>query len=333
MSVNRERRNEGKTLLAGWIAEPLVEEQLSSWNLEYTLEPIDVDSIDDKASLKNQCRINPLDGETVDDFVQNMKEGKPFKAIVVTKISRKYFVLTGNHRVAAAKKAGKKRILAYIVTTKHGQIDDAVIGGLPIKLNMLEGRRQSANERIQAGYRMMFDCGWDAEKVEKEFNISRSALSNEKRARAVKEVVGIDFDAKESYLALAPLMANHDVTKAAAKVCKELNLSSPSMNELSKAVRRKHTTKEQLQVIEGYKNKMRVVKSYIPNKPKKKNEAPPQVEFVRLLSNLETFFEGRLKSGAKPSLGGIGFTVKDKSREEIGRRAFNVGEILIDLGS
>jgi len=71
--------------------------------------------INEEESQKNQARPEALDVETVDKYIQMIINGEKFPPLVVYRQAKRYVIIDGNHRYAAAKRRGVKSIEVYIV--------------------------------------------------------------------------------------------------------------------------------------------------------------------------------------------------------------------------
>lgn len=75
---------------------------------------------DDRA----QVRVQPLDPATVDAYAEAMRDGAKFPPVIAFFDGKAHWLADGFHRVAAARKAGKREVPADI---KEGGLDEAII--------------------------------------------------------------------------------------------------------------------------------------------------------------------------------------------------------------
>jgi ParB-like chromosome segregation protein Spo0J len=95
--------------------QPDVEEWLGDIETRWRYEvELDLKLVDEKASLRNQARIEPLDPDVVERYEADMRRGDYFPPIIVREKNSRLVVLGGNHRYTAAKRA-KRPLPAYIV--------------------------------------------------------------------------------------------------------------------------------------------------------------------------------------------------------------------------
>jgi hypothetical protein len=98
-------------------------------------------------SLRNQARINQVLNEgQVETYVEAMKRGDIFPGVLCYKDQGKYLAIDGNHRLQAAKIAGKKTVAAYIIDPKT---DPKTIVLMTYEANAKHGLPNSVDERIR----------------------------------------------------------------------------------------------------------------------------------------------------------------------------------------
>jgi hypothetical protein len=165
--------------------------ELEAWfdqhRITWTLDPdVPVADIDALAGLANQARLSPLDEDVVDRYAADMHAGAHFPPIVVRRHRRKLIPVGGNHRTAAARRAGIPTLAAYIVTS----LTDDQVHLLAIEDNRRHGLPLSDDERlyhaiqlVNAG-RMVTEaaniCGLAPNKVQRQLDANRGA------ARAIR---------------------------------------------------------------------------------------------------------------------------------------------------
>jgi uncharacterized ParB-like nuclease family protein len=102
---------------------------------EWKLMTLSVDAIRIKPEL--QGRVN-TDDTTVNRYARAMKQGDSFPPVTVARVDRKYYVIDGFHRLAAASKQKINTITANVATMTEVQATRMVIQanrthGLPLK--------------------------------------------------------------------------------------------------------------------------------------------------------------------------------------------------------
>lgn len=112
-------------------------------------------SVDKAASLANQARLEPVVEEVVERYAADMERGDRFPPIVVFRRGRvgRVVIIGGNHRVAAAGRAGRVSLPAYVVD---------VAGEMVLRLTYEDNRRHglppSEEERVFQAVHLV-DCG------------------------------------------------------------------------------------------------------------------------------------------------------------------------------
>jgi uncharacterized ParB-like nuclease family protein len=123
---------------------PDLEEWLDERGIPWTLEPaLRVEHVDAVASLANQARLVQLNEPVVDQYAADMERGEKLPPIVVRKAGRTLVAVGGNHRLAAARRAGIDTLAAYVI-----EVDDHQALLLSIEDNRRHGLPLTDAERI-----------------------------------------------------------------------------------------------------------------------------------------------------------------------------------------
>lgn len=166
-----------------------VETWLTTLGVEWRFDPdLPVARIDVAAGLANQVRHDPLHEEVVDRYAGAMVDGAQFPPIIATDVDAPV-PLGGNHRVAAAGRARRATMPAYLVAGTEPQLrrvrfEDNARHGLP----------PSNAERVEHAAALMADgmTQTDAARIvgisAPKLSIATSALRATQRAAAL----GID---------------------------------------------------------------------------------------------------------------------------------------------
>ncbi|MDZ7732220.1 MAG: ParB N-terminal domain-containing protein [Acidimicrobiia bacterium] len=158
---------------------PELETWLADHELTWRLEAVPLDRIDQVAGLANQARSIPLDEDVVDRYAVDMADGATFPPIVLTEQGARLTPIGGNHRLAAASRANRTTVDAYIVT---GLTTD-----LEIRLALEDNRRHgvplSDDERIFHARRLITQgaeladaastCGIAVHKIQRHLDADR----------------------------------------------------------------------------------------------------------------------------------------------------------------
>lgn len=143
------------------------------------LEAIDMTLIDDKASLANQARRDPIIVEVVERYTDDMRRGDTFPPVIVRGRPRspRFTVLSGNHRVAAARTAGVK-LAAHVV-----ECTDEIALRIAYEDNRRHGLPPSDVERLDQAVHLIA-LGWTQGAAAAAVGVSENKVS---RARAAVE--------------------------------------------------------------------------------------------------------------------------------------------------
>lgn len=129
------------------------EDLLNELGVQWTyIEALELEQIDQGASLANQARLEPLDQEVVERYQAAYEEAEDFPALLVRKGRGKQgmLLLGGNHRYAGAVGAGKTHHDVYLVVGTG-----EVLSRLMYEDNRRHGLPPSTEERVMAARHLM----------------------------------------------------------------------------------------------------------------------------------------------------------------------------------
>lgn len=96
-----------------------------------------------------------LDGETINDYAEAMKDGAKFPAVTVFYDGKAHWLADGFHRVNAAKQAG---LISLPVSLHQGTQRDAIL--FSVGANASHGKRRTNADKRQAVERLLRDEEW-----------------------------------------------------------------------------------------------------------------------------------------------------------------------------
>lgn len=158
-----------------------VEAWLTSLGVEWRFDPdLPLARIDQAAGLANQVRHDPLHEEVVDRYAGAMVDGAQFPPIIATDLDQPV-PLGGNHRVAAAARARRSTMPAYLVAGTEAQLrrvrfEDNARHGLP----------PSNAERIEHAVALMAD-GFGVNDAARIVGIAAAKLTTAAAVRRAEE--------------------------------------------------------------------------------------------------------------------------------------------------
>lgn len=133
------------------VLERILAERCEVWEF---IPELDLDKLDTAASLANQARLESLNEEAVERYTADMERGDVFPPILVhrrkTRRGEKLIVLGGNHRCAAARKAKRRRLSAYVI-----EADGDAVLRLMYEDNRRHGLPPTDEERVMAAQHLM----------------------------------------------------------------------------------------------------------------------------------------------------------------------------------
>jgi hypothetical protein len=169
---------------------------LDQMGMTYFEVDVELDRIIKGDITAAQSRIDGLDADQVRIYAECMRNGDVFPEIVVeaTKSARMR-VLSGNHRVEAARAIGLKSIPGLLVTPTDAQ-RDMIVGGA----NNRHGKPITMDDRKAQACRKVEVFGWTHEEAGRMFGISAAVVGNaisSRRARQRWEQLLPDGPAKQ----------------------------------------------------------------------------------------------------------------------------------------
>lgn len=167
-----------------------VERWIQRFEVKYAPKSmIPIGLIDEKGSLGNQARQEPLVPESVERFTMSLKAGEYLPAVVVYPVGNKVRIIDGNNRFAAHKKAGSQFIPGYIVDEN---IPTETILRMTINANVGHGVTPDQKWRVKQAA-MLVANGFTAEVAAADAGVSRNVLQSyqaavrfDARAKALK---------------------------------------------------------------------------------------------------------------------------------------------------
>lgn len=150
--------------------EAMLTERQYSWDYAPRMH---VSEIDEQASLRNQVRLGQvLDKDTIDRYISDLKDGADFPGVMVNlQPNGKFWILDGNHRFQAFKRAGRKIIPAYIITAANAQ----ALMMLAFEANTRHGLPADQATRIAHGL-WLLDHDFTLPQAAKKMGLKESAL-------------------------------------------------------------------------------------------------------------------------------------------------------------
>lgn len=166
------------------------------------------------ASLNNQARMTmPLIESTVARYAMAMRRGDEFPAIVVYPRKDQYVIITGNHRCAAAQRAGRLTLDAYVVR----ETDDLRLTGLTRMANGVEGMRHSEEEDVQHAVHLVTNYGMKLVDAAAKMNVDEDKVSkayNQKKAVARLQALNVKLTGMTMYAIRSSARAQSDILAA-----------------------------------------------------------------------------------------------------------------------
>ena len=237
-----------------------IEGLLQEWGLgfdfeqEYPLKKIDAEYED--AQVREPLHRAPQ--ETTEEFTTQMRgqlqQGRVlFPPLVLTHNGR---LIDGNTRKAAAERNGLESFPAYLV--KLDRPDQGKVLGAA--LNQMGGRRLTAEEAFAAAEKMMRDGSSD-EAIARTLGRSVESVRNYRRERRYKEAAertGVkDLPVTRSVQRVVADVTHDEPFRAAVQLAAETKATKKDVQELVREVGDARSEREELEVIERHRKKLK----------------------------------------------------------------------------
>lgn len=212
---------------------------------EVTIRP---EQIDLEKSKNTQERIiaRPVDDKHVEELALSMIDGVPFPPITVKKLGmHSYLVLSGLHRVYAAKEAELPEIGAYVISDRTS---DTMISKFSIAANAALGARPSTDQRLLQAIDLVQRSGVSIVEAAATANVSRHVLSErlrriEGRMRLAKLKISDEVLKRVADTATMRLGAVPDdkVLEAAVRAIDKYKLTISDIDPMVRELRKLHS--------------------------------------------------------------------------------------------
>lgn len=173
------------------IPQPICSQEVENWlkargahYLRCMLIP--VENFDERASRNNQARPAPLEGERVDRYAMAMRRGESFPPLVAYRTSDKsttFILISGNHRLAGAKKAGVRQMPCYVLASDTAP---ELILLLTVEANARHGLDVPTEWRVKQAMNLMA-AGFKQDDACSAAQISPTALNTYKKGAEADE--------------------------------------------------------------------------------------------------------------------------------------------------
>jgi ParB-like chromosome segregation protein Spo0J len=222
------------------------------------LEKVPLTKIDEKRSLQNQARFEPLDEGTVARYAEAQERGDDFPAVLAAQAKGGQLVLLdGNHRYQSRKRAGLEDIDVYVVTATPEKLQL-----LTFEANALHGMPPSTEERQRHAIYLIDNgasheaaaasVGLQSSSVRSAWNLERA----ERRARQLGITRGWNRLLKDQKERLAAITSDAGFV-AAAKLVIDSRLNATETRKLTNSLRQLRSDRAQIEQIELVKEEMK----------------------------------------------------------------------------
>jgi hypothetical protein len=148
---------------------------INRMGIEWELATVSISSIDVKTSRHNHARKKAIIETNVDDYADAMDRGDVFPRIVLARVDggKQWIVAGGNHRIAAAIKAGATEVDAYTI-----ECDKSLFSILCPALNLYVGQREDRSVRIAQAADAVARLGVTQKQAAEDYRVPVSSVNH-----------------------------------------------------------------------------------------------------------------------------------------------------------
>lgn len=236
-----------------------LEDRLVKWTY---LESVPLDKIDERTSLRNQARFEPLDEQVVARYTEAMERGDEFPAIVGAATKNGTYILTdGNHRYQAKKRSKAETLDIYVVSGTP-----EVLQLLTFEANARHGMPPSIEERMRHAI-YLIDNGASHEAAAASTGLQKHQVTSawaseraDRRARSLGVTRGWSKLTKSQRERLAGISTDAGFIEA-TKLVVDTRMSTLDTQRLANAMKPLRSDKAQIEAVELMREQLRETKS------------------------------------------------------------------------
>lgn len=296
-----------------WTTDPVLESKLRQLGVSFKLETgISMSGIDVHGSRKNNARLRTEWNEELSvEYGVAMADGDAFPAVVLraTEGGFKFFVLSGNHRVGAAKLLDETTIDAYLIESS----DEMVFQIITRAANRWMGDRQSKDEAVEHARELIRRYGRTQTEMARLFGLKPAWLAKALRAEDVRDDLGrlgIENHAMPRSVLeqLSKLTDNERVFRKAGYLAASYSLSGDRVRDLAAAVDAQRTESDQIDAIKMFEDALREERP-IPAAPRSvASRRPQRSKLYQYVTTLSRFLKAGNRGREFETLDQIGVT-------------------------
>lgn len=245
-----------------WAIDPIVESKLKQLGATFRYVPgIQLESIDVFGSRRNNARLSEEWNEGLSiEYGVAMADGDTFPAPVFRQVTGdfSYFILSGNHRVGAAKLLEETNIDAYVVAGD----DELVMQMITRAANRWMGDRQSKEEAVEHARMLITQYSKSVKEMAKLFGLKPDWLSKAIKAEQTRDNLakcGVETDGLSRAIlqTIGGLDHNERVMSRAASVASRFKLTGDRVRDLVASVKLGKSEDDQLEAVKVFEDRVR----------------------------------------------------------------------------
>lgn len=236
-----------------------LDDRLVKWRY---VENVPLSQVDERNSLRNQARFEPLHEDVVARYTEAMERGDEFPALVgAQKKDGDYILTDGNHRYQAKKRSKAESVDIYVVTGSP-----EVLQLLTFEANARHGMPPSIDERMRHAI-YLIDNGASHESAAASTGLQKSQVTSawaseraDRRARSLGVTRGWAKLTKSQRERLAGISTDAGFVEA-TKLVVDTRMSTLDTQRLANAMKPLRSDKAQIEAVEMMREQLREMKS------------------------------------------------------------------------
>ena len=277
-----------------WLKSETTEKILKGFGLEWDVQDIPLNQIDDELSSNNHARRQRLDDSVVTDYLAAMEQGEDFPMGVAIKQpgTGKFLVLGGNHTRKAAEEYDQKSMGFYVIDSKDPQVLDL----LPKALNRKHGLRKGREEAIQDAINAMAVHKITPNQAADMFGVHVHTLHvNNRVTLALRRFKQLGVKAEQmprNAIVKLNTIPIDSVVEAAVRAAEKQKMTGPEVHALVDAIHEERSSeKSQLKVVDAFESSLRGGAKVTMSKGTEQERY--WARYVRLLSTLDVLLRNK----------------------------------------
>jgi hypothetical protein len=300
-------------LSAQGMPDPIVEQWLNEMGVRWSYIPhIPLRWFVDRDDMSHQLRSleRPLNIETVEEYQTAIQAGARFPALVAyMRDDGRYGIVAGNHREAAAHRAGVNTFDAYIITEQ----DEGILALLAMTSNQMMGMRPPREVALEHARMLCQRFNLPATEAARRMCIPVTAVRDANRGDAARrrlEKHGVQAALPLPVLVEMAAVSNDHTLVAMAQLVAQTGIGRDQVRDLAREVRQEGTEQAQLQEVQRWAARPEM--QHLAAQRRVRPEAARTPSMSRRLRFLKHLKDLQALAARRDSLVDLGITLPDE---------------------